>query len=122
MALTDFGRAVRKARLDAGETLSTMAESLGVSPAFLSAIETGRKKISEEWVKKISLFFKEREINVEKLGVYADISNKSVSIADCDPDTQMLIAGFARSDLDAETLSKVNELARILGQKHKIKQ
>lgn len=121
MALTDFGKAVRKARLDAEETLSTMAESLNVSPAFLSAMETGRKKISEEWVEKITLFFQDREINVEKLGVYADISNKSVSIADCDPDMQMLIAGFARSDLDAETLSKVNELAKILGQKHKIK-
>lgn len=122
MALTDFGKTVRKARLDANETLATMAESLDVSPAFLSAMETGRKKIPDEWVEKITTFFKDHGINVEKLGVYADISNKSVSIANCDPDTQMLIAGFARSDLDAETLSKVNELAKILGQKHKIKQ
>jgi len=122
MALTDFGKAVRKARLDADETLATMAKSLSVSPAFLSAMETGRKKIPDEWVEKITTFFKHHGVNVEKLGVYADISNKSVSIANCDPDTQMLIAGFARSDLDAETLSKVNELAKILGQKHKIKQ
>lgn len=119
MALTDFGKAVRKARLDADETLATMAESLNVSPAFLSAMETGRKKISDEWVTKITQFFRDRRINIEKLGVYADISNKSVSIANCDPDTQMLIAGFARSDLDAETLSKINELAKILGKKHK---
>ncbi len=121
MVLTDFGKTVRKARLDANETLASMAWSLGVSPAYLSALETGRKKIPDDWVHKITTFFKGRGINVEKLGVYADISNKSVSIANCDPDTQMLIAGFARSVLDAEILSKVNELAKILGQKNKIK-
>lgn len=116
MALTDFGKAVRKARLDAGETLSTMAERLNVSPAFLSAMETGRKKISEEWIEKISLFFRDREINLENLGVYADISNKSVSIAGCDPHKKMLIAGFARSEFDAETLAK---FAKLLGTKYK---
>lgn len=116
MALTDFGKAVRKARLDANETLATMATSLDVSPAFLSAMETGRKKISEEWVNKINEFFINRGIHIKNLGVYADVSNKSVSIAGCDPEKQMLIAGFARSELDAETLTKFAEL---LGTKHK---
>lgn len=120
MALTDFGIAVRKARLDAEETLSTMAKNLGVSPAFLSAMETGRKNISEDWVIKIAHFFKEKdvEIEVEKLGMYADVSNKSVSLAGCDPQKQMLIAGFARSSLDAKTLAKFAEL---LGAEKEIK-
>lgn len=112
MGLTDFGKTVRKARLDTDETLATMAESLGVSPAFLSALETGRKNISEEWVGKITNFFKHRGINVANLGEYADISNKNISLAGCDPQKQMLIAGFARSNLDAETLA---EFARLLG-------
>lgn len=34
MALTAFGKAVRKARIDAGETLLSMAQQLGVTPAF----------------------------------------------------------------------------------------
>ncbi|QFY43007.1 helix-turn-helix transcriptional regulator [Candidatus Methylospira mobilis] len=114
MRLTDFGRAVRKARLDAHETLSTMAESLEVSPAFLSAMETGRKKIPEEWVKKTTQFFEERGVMVKDLGVYADMANKSVSLEGCDPQQQMLIAGFARSSFDAETLAK---LADLLGAK-----
>lgn len=112
MGLTDFGKTVRKARLDVNETLSTMAESLGVSPAFLSAMETGRKNIPEDWVKKITGFFSARGMEVKMLGEYADISNKNISLVGCDPQKQMLIAGFARSNLDAETLS---ELARLLG-------
>ncbi|MBS0424103.1 MAG: helix-turn-helix transcriptional regulator [Proteobacteria bacterium] len=116
MALTDFGKAVRKARLDANETLATMAESLNVSPAFLSSMETGRKKIPEEWVGKIESFFSDRGVLIEKLGIYADLSNQSVSIAGCDPHKQMLIAGFARSEYDSETLAK---LAKLLGTKYK---
>ena len=56
MALTDFGKAVRKARLDADETLATMAESLNVSPAFLSAMETGRKKFLTNGLQKLHNF------------------------------------------------------------------
>ncbi|HHU6304271.1 TPA: helix-turn-helix domain-containing protein [Klebsiella pneumoniae] len=50
MALTDFGKAVRKARIDTGYTLLTMAKALGTTPAFLSGLETGTKKIPEKWV------------------------------------------------------------------------
>ena len=53
MKITEFGKAVRKARIDASVTLGDMAEALEVSPPFLSAMETGRKKISEDWVRKI---------------------------------------------------------------------
>jgi transcriptional regulator with XRE-family HTH domain len=80
MALTDFGRVVRKARLDANETLSTMAEALDVSPAFLSGLETGRKNISEEWITKINDYFLTRAIVIERLAEYADMSNQSVSV------------------------------------------
>lgn len=113
MALTDFGKTVRKARLDAEETLSTMADNLGVSPAFLSAMETGRKNISEEWVNKINNFFEMRGVKVEKLGSMADMSNQNVSLLGQDPHKQMLIAGFARSNFDSETLAKFAELLRL---------
>ncbi|HBN8920219.1 TPA: helix-turn-helix transcriptional regulator, partial [Pseudomonas aeruginosa] len=54
MSLTKFGIAVREYRRQLGLTLSTMAASLSTSPAFLSAMETGRSKIPMEWVEKIS--------------------------------------------------------------------
>ncbi|HEZ7495939.1 TPA: helix-turn-helix transcriptional regulator, partial [Neisseria meningitidis] len=44
MGLTKFGAAVREARRQTKQTLQTMAATLGTSPAFLSAIETGRSK------------------------------------------------------------------------------
>ena len=111
MALTEFGKVVRKARLDAGETLQTMGRSLGISTSFMCDLELGRKNISEKWVNNIQQYFANRGIDVKNLGEYADISNQSVSLAGCDPQKKVLIAGFARASMNAETLS---EFARLL--------
>ncbi len=45
--LTEFGKAIRKIRLDKGEILKDMAKRLGISSAFLSAVENGRKNVPE---------------------------------------------------------------------------
>lgn len=44
---THFGKEMKKLRIDVGMTLIDMANAIGVSAAFLSAIETGRKRIPD---------------------------------------------------------------------------
>lgn len=112
MTLTDFGKTVRKARIDTGETLLTMSSKLKTSPAFLSGIETGRKKIPNEWVVKIQVFFKSYGLNLENLEDQADVANKSVPIDGLDYQHQMLVAGFAKSDLSQEDLKKFAEMIK----------
>jgi transcriptional regulator with XRE-family HTH domain len=41
--MTPFGAAVRKIRKERGLTQKAMAKALGVSPAYLSALENGKK-------------------------------------------------------------------------------
>jgi predicted transcriptional regulator len=55
MALTEFGKAVRKARIDTDSTLLTMSQELETTPAFLSGLETGSKKIPKSGSKKLTL-------------------------------------------------------------------
>ncbi|MEY4481816.1 MAG: hypothetical protein RIQ84_978 [Pseudomonadota bacterium] len=111
MALTDFGLAVRKARLDVQSTLADMANQLEVTPAFLSAIETGRKKVPLDFVAKVEGFFAGRGLAQNlNLRVLADISNQSISLEGLSAQQQMLLAGFARKSLDAKTLDKIAEL------------
>lgn len=110
MALTEFGKALRKARIDSSETLGSMADAIGVSPGFLSGVETGRKKIPTDLVGKIKDFFGSRSIRVADLDALAAVSNQSVSLEGLSPHHQMLVAGFARSNLDGATLQKMAEL------------
>jgi transcriptional regulator with XRE-family HTH domain len=112
MSITEFGKVVRMARIEGGVKLSEMATSLGVSAAFLSGMETGRKKISDEWIQKIASYVR-GELNVEAatLEAAAAVSNKSVNIDGLSPQHQMLVAGFARiRDLDKETERRFHEL------------
>ena len=49
---------LRHLRVDKGISLKEMAEQLGVSSAFLSAIENGKKQMPENLMKKICEIFK----------------------------------------------------------------
>ncbi|GEA12692.1 helix-turn-helix transcriptional regulator [Alteromonas sp. KUL49] len=106
MAITEFGKAVRKARVDTSHTLKTMASELNTSAAFLSGMETGRKKISKEWVEKINNFFNKQGHPIPKLSDLADVSNESVSLSGLSHQQQMLVAGFASSPFKPEELKK----------------
>ncbi|MDM0082870.1 helix-turn-helix transcriptional regulator [Variovorax sp. J31P179] len=110
MALTDFGKAIRKARIDTGETLGSMAEALGVTAAFLSGIETGRKKVPADLVGRVRSYFANRSVHLGNLEQLAAVANKTVPIDGLSPQHQMLVAGFARSSMDAETLEKMAAL------------
>ncbi|ESU32009.1 hypothetical protein G3A_13605 [Bacillus sp. 17376] len=48
--LTEFGRMTRKLRVEHDEYLKDMAGHLGVTPAYLSAVERGQRNAPYEWV------------------------------------------------------------------------
>jgi transcriptional regulator with XRE-family HTH domain len=112
MSTTEFGKVVRMARIEAGVTLSSMADALDVSAAFLSGMEMGRKKVSPEWVARIAQYIRnELKLPVPTLETTAAVSNQSVNLEGLSPQHQMLVAGFARiKNLDEETERKFHEL------------
>lgn len=110
MALTEFGKAVRKARVDAQETLLSMAKALGTTASFLSAMETGRKKVSADWAKKIGVYLADKGQPVNKLNQLAQVSNKAVPLDGLPLQQQMLVAGFAQSNFSAEELRSVAKM------------
>lgn len=54
--LTIFGKVLRKARIDKGLLLKEMAEVCGISSAFLSSVETGKKPIPSGLMEKAADF------------------------------------------------------------------
>lgn len=51
--VTPFGKALRIFRLNRGELLKDMAKNLDVTPAYLSAIENGKKEPTQEIMARI---------------------------------------------------------------------
>ncbi|TRW48911.1 helix-turn-helix transcriptional regulator [Aliidiomarina halalkaliphila] len=52
--LTPLGKEIRKRRIDVGISLRGMAERMGVSAAYLSALETGKKSVAESTLNQIA--------------------------------------------------------------------
>ena len=111
MAVTKFGEVIRLARRNTNDTLMTMSEELGKSVAFISAIETGRSKIPLDFVEKIEVFFAKRGyIFKDDLKVLANIENKNVPLDGLTVQHQMMVAGFANSQLSNEQIQKISKL------------
>lgn len=114
VAITAFGRAVRQARQKTKDTLMTMSEALGKSPAFLSAVETGKSKIPMDFVGEVVTFFKQRNyIFEDDLKSLAMMDNQNAPLDGLSHQQQMMVAGFASSPLTADEL---NQLACVLGE------
>ncbi len=73
--LTEFGKALRIIRIEAQEILKDMASSLGVSSAYLSAVETGKRRIPSDWVEKI---IKAYSLSAEKADELRKAAEKSI--------------------------------------------
>ncbi len=106
MALTAFGKALRKFRIDRDLTLREMAEKIGVTSSLLSSVETGRKKISKNLLEGIKDYLNELHEPVDKFIKLADLANKSISLKNIDEGKQRLIVEFARTEMTAEELKK----------------
>nr|RFO49039.1 XRE family transcriptional regulator [Haemophilus influenzae] len=111
--MNDFGKIIRKARIDTGETLSTMAKALGKTVSFLSAIETGVKKIPMEIVPQIREYLVSKGANTTDLlhlEDHANIVNGSIKLDGLKPSQKQMMATFARSDLSQEQLDLINKI------------
>lgn len=111
MAVTEFGKAIRKARCTTNDTLITMASSLKKSTAFLSAIETGRTRIPLDFVNNIIVFFGQKNyVFEEDLRALAMVQNENAPLDGLSFQHKMLVAGFANSSFNKEELDQICNL------------
>ena len=79
--LTPFGKTVRKMRIDLGLTLKSMAEAMGMTSSYLSAIETGKRAVTKPVLDSIIGYLNADEKQKEKLISAARDSQQSVEIS-----------------------------------------
>ncbi|WP_139559501.1 helix-turn-helix transcriptional regulator [Methylotetracoccus oryzae] len=117
MNITEYGKLVRKLRIDAERTTKNMADALGVTPAYLSALETGKKNIPPALVGRVARFFAEAGLpngNLEReLEEAAFMSQRTFEFAPERQDRE-LIAAFARKfpNMGDEQKRKVLEMLK----------
>ena len=118
--VTSFGKFLRNLRMDIGELLLNMADKLGVSPAFLSGVENGKRKIPEGWLDKIvSLYGLSDDQAANMKDAYFDSNNKvDIGLNELQENQRHLAIAFARK-LDSMPDSDIAEILKILDKEKK---
>lgn len=114
MEYTDFGEYFRILRIKHKEVLKDASSFLGVSCAFISSVECGKKAIPEEWFDKLVAHYGLNEKQQIELRGAIDRSAKTVrlSIEHMSATQKELAIQFQRSfdELDEKTATEILEI------------
>jgi transcriptional regulator with XRE-family HTH domain len=110
--MTPFGNRVRNLRLERGLTLREMSKAVGVSSAYLSALEHGKRgRPSWHLIQRIITFFNVIWDDAEELVKLARLSHPKIAIdtSGLDPEATELANRLAASigKLDSATIAKL---------------
>jgi len=112
--LSDFGKFVRKLRIDRGLLSKDMAKTLNVTPSYLSAVEVGKRNVPEEWEEKIIEAYNLNELDELELKKAINNSqlNLKINLNNFSNDYKDVIFSFARdfnklNNDDKESIRKI---------------
>lgn len=97
MSLTEFGQRLQIIGIQRGMTLKEMADGIGVTSSHLSALEHGKRKISEQRIRSISksLGLTNDESARLRASAYRSNGEVRISLAGLTLNTEDLVVAFA---------------------------
>lgn len=98
LKVTQFGRYIRKLRIDHGMILKDLADALGVSSSYISAVELGKKNIPDSFIEKLVVRFGIPASERDELNRIASESQPQVKIdlKESSPNEREVVMAFAR--------------------------
>ena len=78
--ITPFGKALRNLRMDRGTLLKDMAQQLEVTSSYLSAVESGKRNIPENWPQVIGALYDLNDQEIKNLEVAAAASTTQIKL------------------------------------------
>jgi transcriptional regulator with XRE-family HTH domain len=109
--LTRFGKQLRKIRIESDQRLKDMADKLGVTVAYLSAVENGNRKVPDAWIPIIATEYCLDEHEEIELQQAAYENKKEIRISLEDNVKADLALSFARKfkNMTNDDLDKLQE-------------
>jgi transcriptional regulator with XRE-family HTH domain len=111
---TNLGKFLRKVRIDNDEMLKDMADKLGVTSSFLSAVENGKRKMPAAWSVKITELygFDDEQIMIFNKAIANTEESVKLNLQGISVPKRELIVSFARKipDMDDSDLEAIREI------------
>ena len=119
MAYTKFGEYMRVLRVQHHEVMGDIAKLLGVSTPFLSAVETGKKNVPDEWFDILAKHYSLTNNEIVEMKNAAENSRNQVKIVLSKSESYQreVALQFARSfdGIDEDTAEKILALLKRSG-------
>lgn len=114
--LTNFGKELRKLRIDHDELLKDMASNLGVTVAYLSAVENGKREVPDTW---IDVLREKYQLSSDELAIlqslaYEGKNSLKIDLSKIQSEERELALAFARS-FKSLSDEEMKEIRKILG-------
>jgi len=114
--VTEFGKILRMYRIQHGLILKDMADALDIPSSYLSAMEMGRKSVSNDFLQRLFNIYRFTSVEQQELKIAAAKSadQYKLSTKNVDSTHKELAFSFARKfeELDEETVTKILELLK----------
>ena len=109
--LTNFGKSLRKLRIDNDELLKDMASKLGVTVAYLSAVENGNREVPDCWLNIIKTEYSLNEAEFIKLQEDAYEKKRGIKLEINSKEEKAVALSFARrfSEMNSNQLQELLE-------------
>lgn len=121
--VTPFGKFCRKLRIDNEELLKDMADKLGVTSSYLSAVENGKRSVPQNWLQDISKTYELNDIQSSELQRAIDESQTVLKfeLKELSIEKKDLLMAFAREHKRLDT-SDLNKILKILQGKDEVRE
>lgn len=97
--VSEYGKILRKIRIDKGLTMAQMAKAVGITSAYLSTIERGNRNIPKNLTKNIINHYKLSNEQVEELqkAEYLSMDSIEIDLSDIDLSKKTLVLSLANN-------------------------
>jgi len=79
--MTTLGTLLKMIRIQNGEVLKNMAENLGVTASYLSAVENGKRDMPKDWTQRIGRLYELDEKTLKNIEEAAENLRKSLKLS-----------------------------------------
>lgn len=110
--VTEFGKILRIIRINSEDSLRGMASKLGISAAYLSSIENGKRPIPDTLYETICNVYPLSENDKKKLkeAILASSKTIKINLTELAEIKKQMISKIMSDEIDEETLIKLNEI------------
>ena len=97
--VSEYGKTLRKIRIDKGLTMAQMAKAIGITSAYLSTIERGKRNIPKSLTQNVINHYKLSNEQVAELqeAEYLSMDSFEIDLSDVDLDKKTLVFTIAKN-------------------------